>query len=173
MALSLGGLEGVLVAAGVWACLGLAVVAERARLPWAHWARSAEAQYWAMRPNGRPAALYPHTWQSHAAVSQALTGLGSLARTWGWVLWRQARPLLGAPCTLGLFLGRTFPAFAKLGALLPAAAHSRRRRRLRHAHLASELEIFWTGKGSIFALTFLLLSFSARALLVLVVVGLL
>lgn len=171
MALSLGGLEGVLVAAGVWACLGLAVVAERARLPWAHWARSAEAQYWAMRPNGRPAALYPHTWQSHAAVSQALTGLGSLARTWGWVLWRQARPLLGAPCTLGLFLGRTFPAFAKLGALLPAAAHSRRR--LRHAHLASELEIFWTGKGSIFALTFLLLSFSARALLVLVVVGLL
>jgi hypothetical protein len=171
VALSLGGLEGALVAAVAWACLGLAAAAERARLPWAQWARSGEAQHWAMRPNGRPAALYPHSWHVYTVAARVLAGLGRLFREQGGALWRLARPLLGAPRALGLFLGHTFPTLTKLGPLVPAAPHSRRR--LRHVHLASELEIFWTGKGSIFALTFLLLSFSARALLVIVGAGLL
>jgi hypothetical protein len=120
-----------------------------------------------MRPNGRPAAMYPHSWRVYAAVARALAGLGRLSREQGGALWRRARPLLGAPRALGPLLGHTYPAPAGLGSPTPA------RRRLRHVHLASELEIFWTGKGSIFALTFLLLSFSARALLVIVGAGLL
>ena len=44
--------------------------------------------------------------------------------------------------------------------------------RVRPAHVASELEVFWTGRGGSFALSFLALSLSARVLLVFVLVGL-
>lgn len=44
--------------------------------------------------------------------------------------------------------------------------------RVRPAHVASELEVFWTGRGGSFALSFLALSLSARVLLVFVLFGL-
>ena len=43
---------------------------------------------------------------------------------------------------------------------------------VRLAHVASELEVFWTGRGGSFALSFLALSLSARILLVFVLGGL-
>lgn len=47
------------------------------------------------------------------------------------------------------------------------------RQRIRPAYLASELEIFWTGRGGSFALAFLILSFGARVVLVVGALGLL
>lgn len=44
--------------------------------------------------------------------------------------------------------------------------------RVRPTHVASELEVFWTGRGGSFALSFLALSLSARVLLVFVLFGL-
>lgn len=65
---------------------------------------------------------------------------------------------------------RYWPTWGWLGSY---ATPPRRPDAARPTHLASELEVFWTGRGGSFALSFLALSLSARILLVIVLGGVL
>ena len=63
-----------------------------------------------------------------------------------------------------------WPTWGWIGAYATTPRHSEAGR---PTHVASELEVFWTGRGGSFALAFLALSLSARIILVVVLVGIL
>ena len=92
---------------------------------------------------------------------------------------QEARALVPAPLTQWVgeavlsLPGPGTPHWPTWGWLGYYATAPRRVDAARPTHLASELEVFWTGRGGSFALSFLALSLSARLILVVVLVGIL
>ena len=111
------------------------------------------------RRRGRPELSFL-PWGLEEPLALSTSPLARAARALRWEV--QAAALCGLRWISSL--APTLPTWGRRGGA--------QRRRLRPTHLASELEVFWTGRGGSFALTFLLLSFSARALLMVVVLGL-
>ena len=101
----------------------------------------------------------------------SLARAASLARgLWG----RVPAPLTQWAVEVAVSLpGPSTPHWPTWGWLGAYASSSRRPDAGRPTHLASELEVFWTGRGGSFALSFLALSLSARILLVIVLFGIL
>jgi hypothetical protein len=137
--------------------------------------------------------LSAHTWPQLACLAAVVAPGAALS------LWRRLAPaVVAAPRSvpaLARAVGgaqeaytRTAPAVWEAVRYLPGpgtpywptwgwlgyyATPPRRPDASRPTHLASELEVFWTGRGGSFALSFLALSLSARLLLVIVLAGVL
>ena len=121
---------------------------------------------------GAYAALLGLLWGAWALKEGLCEAIRDLCRGRGLspsLRWRLDTAIVRASRALGA--SRRYPSFRDL-VNSPRYNPTLARQRIRPAYLASELEIFWTGRGGSFTLAFLILSFGARVVLVMGALGL-